>query len=889
MAIIIPANSAAADTGYSVSNSIRVNYADNPVLAFTPDSTTDREKGTFSVWIKPTGARNSACIFGFGDDYAGAKFVDNPGVSMLFKPDGKHHTWAYGEWKSDPTAWQHWMFSWDTAQGTGSNRGRCWRNGAEMTSTFTSAVPTQGIDTDFNLSGTAMFVGNCDKSGTRREWWDGYIAEVAWIDGQQITDPTTFGEYDSDSPLIWKPIDFKDDVTFGDNGFYLEFKQNGTSADANGLGADTSGNNNHFTLTNYAAADQSVDTPTNNACTLNPLNVATSSALAFSEGMNKIYNSASSWRPAFGTFPVSSGKWYYEVKGLLFPGTSYIQIGWVSLDYTGGGDSALTDEIAGWGNTDPAAIYDSRLGKVYWQNVTTNGNTAYGDSYTAGDVIGVALDLDNSKIYFAEDNTWKNSGDPTSGATGTGAFSIVAGHTWVPFIGLNNATAEATFASPVQANSSDAADGNERGQFEFAPPSGYLSLCSKNTAQEEILAYTTIDNSELYFQIKLYTGTGSEQAVTLGGSEDMAVSMLWIKRRDSTGNHKLYDSVRGAVEEIYPSSNGAEYTFEGDSDDPLRSFDSDGFTLGTDASANGSSRTFVAYCWNAGTTSGINATGADITPSSYSFNQTSGFSIIRYTGNDTADTQLAHGIGAVPKFALFKKLDSTGRWQTYHHVLDTDEKLYLDDTHATVTDADAWNETDPTSVLWTIDVEDDANESGENLVAYSWAEVKGFSRFGKYKGNGNANGPFIYTGFKPAFILTKKINATSPWHLYDNKRTVSFNSVRGKLTADATDAEATGAECDFCASGVKLRVSGSDVNGSGDSFVFAAFAETPFINSNGVPCNGRQVIPKMAKKRPLFGKSNYKKTKPRKRPGRHAKSYSKRRSKRKLRYRGQGK
>ena len=300
------------------------------------------------------------------------------------------------------------------------------------------------------------------------------MAEICVCEGQSLA-PTSFGEFDSDSPTIWKPKNVSG-LTFGTNGFYLDFEA------SDNLGNDANGGTD-WSEANLAAVDQSVDTPTNNACTLNRLAVATSGATTFSEGNNKITNSTAGWRPAFGTFPVSSGKWYYEVKGLLFPGTSYMQIGWVSLEYTGNGNSPLADEVVGWGNTDPAVVYDSRLGRIYYQFVTDASNdTDYGDSYTAGDIIGVALDLDNNKIYFAEDNTWKNSGDPTSGATGTGAHSILSGYTWVPFIGLRVATAEATFASPVQANSSDATDENGYGQFEFAPPSGYLSLCLKNTA-----------------------------------------------------------------------------------------------------------------------------------------------------------------------------------------------------------------------------------------------------------------------------------------------------------------------------------------------------------------------------------------------------------------------
>ena len=357
-----------------------------------------------------------------------------------------------------------------------------------------------------------------------------------------------------------------------------------------------------------------------------------------------------------------------------------------------------------------------------------------------------------------------------------------------------------------------------------------------------IMAYTAIDDPSAYFKVQLYTGTGSSNAITFDDTDtDMQPDFVWIKPRSSAIEHNLYDAPRGVTWALQAHNNEAQGEDNGYG--WLSAFGSDGFTVvegGSNASrVNGDGVTYVAWCWKAGTTSGITTTGSDITPDAYSFNQTSGFSVIKYEGNDTADTQLAHGIGAIPKFGIFKKLDSAGRFQVYHHALDDDEKLYLDDTHAAVTDADAWNETDPTAVNWTIDVEDDANESGEDLVAYSWAPIQGFSKFGTYVGNGNADGPFIYTGFKPAFIITKKTNATSPWHMYDNKRANSFNPVTGKITADASDAEATGAECDFCANGVKLLVSGSDVNGSGDSFVYAAFAEAPFVNSNGVPCNAR--------------------------------------------------
>ena len=199
---------------------------------------------------------------------------------------------------------------------------------------------------------------------------------------------------------------------------------------------------------------------------------------------------------------------------------------------------------------------------------------------------------------------------------------------------------------------------------------------------------------------------------------------------------------------------------------------------------------------------------------------------------------MPHGLGAVPKFGLFKKLESTGHWMTYHHTLDDDEKLYLNGTHAAVTDADAWNETDPTSVNWTIDIEDDANESGEDIVAYSWAEVQGFSKFGSYVGNGNADGTFVYTGFRPAFFMVKRTDSTNDWYIVDNKR-LGYNVDNNLLFPNLTTADNTGDYVDILSNGLKNIGTDSGWNASGATYVYAAFAEAPFVNSNGVPCNAR--------------------------------------------------
>ena len=476
LALVYPANTLSG--AYSIDNSCRFNTPDSSYVHKTQGTSTDTDKYTLSVWLKRgsnLGAVNTWFSEGTGLTAQADYNFKADGTMMLYNRDASSNIFQLVTNRKffDVAAWYHVVLLFDSSQATDTNRMKLYINGVQETSFSTATYPAQDLNSEVNKGGTKHTWAAFDSNGSIVNEFDGYIAEALFLDGT-VAAIGDLGEFSETSPTIWKPKDVSS-LTFGTNGYYLDFE------DSSNLGNDANGGTD-LTEVNLAAADQSVDTPTNNACTLNSLAVATSSALAFSEGNNKIYNSASSWRPAYGTFPVSTGKWYFEAKGLLFPGTSYIQIGWVSLEYTGGGNAALTDEIAGWGNTAPAAIYDSRAGNVYWQNASTNGNSSYGDSYAAGDVIGVAIDLDNSKIYFAEDNTWKNSGDPTSGATGTGAFSIVSGYTWVPFIGLNNATAEATFASPVQANSSDAQDGNGYGQFEFAPPSGYLALCSKNTA-----------------------------------------------------------------------------------------------------------------------------------------------------------------------------------------------------------------------------------------------------------------------------------------------------------------------------------------------------------------------------------------------------------------------
>ena len=351
-------------------------------------------------------------------------------------------------------------------------------------------------------------------------------------------------------------------------------------------------------------------------------------------------------------------------------------------------------------------------------------------------------------------------------------------------------------------------------------------------------AYTTIDDPSAYFKVQLYTGTGSSHAVSFNDTDtNMQPDMVWIKQRSDTNDHNLFDAVRGTGKLIRPNGTNAE----GDTSEGVKSFDSDGFTCGTNSSLNGSTSTYVAWCWKAGTTSGITTTGANITPSAYSMNATSGISIIKYEGNGTDGTNTAHALGAVPHVIICKRLENSNYWAVYHHKntsAPNTDYLVLNATDAT-SDAGLWKDTDPTSVYFRHDNSTSVNANGEDMVAYLFTSIQGFSKFGKYTGNVNADGVFIYLGFKPALFIVKETGNAEPWVMYDNRRGDYGNANPNDqhLVASGTAVESSGTAIDFLSNGVKIRSSAGHLN-EGD-YIYMAWAETPFVNSNGVPCNAR--------------------------------------------------
>ena len=343
------------------------------------------------------------------------------------------------------------------------------------------------------------------------------------------------------------------------------------------------------------------------------------------------------------------------------------------------------------------------------------------------------------------------------------------------------------------------------------------------------MAYTTIDDPSAYFQTALWTGNGSARSITLDGNSDMQPDWVWIKRRNSARNHALLDSVRGGSKQLKSNSSDAE----GTDAQLITSFDSDGFSLGTSNDCNSSSDTFVGWSWKASGSTASNTDGS-IT-STVSANTTAGFSIISYTGTATNNETIGHGLGVAPKITIFKRRNGTPNWRVQTTVIDGSyDSLYLNTTGAKFNS----NETAPTSSVITIDNGDEVNASGGTYIAYSFAEKQGYSKFGKYTGNGNANGTFIYTGFKPAFLIIKPSSKSEEWMLMDGTRDLD-NAVDSNLYANQNYAEADHDRLDILSNGFKVRTDSGHLNTSSATMIYMAFAENPFVTSTGIPTTAR--------------------------------------------------
>jgi hypothetical protein len=459
MPLVLGGQSATA-AAFSVDNSCRFNRADSALLSITPAGDGNKRTFTLSIWVKRSdiGSIGTASVNMMMDAVGsgGLSFYETDAIKFYIdNVYGQATTVLY----KDPSAWMHIVQAVDTTDAVAGDRIKTYVNGVRVTSFSSENNPPINTDSKFNNSSVVMSISQASAS------FGGYIAEAIMIDGLQL-EPTSFGQFNEDSPTVWEPID-PSGLTFGTNGFYLDFKD---SAD---LGNDVSGNDNDMTSTNLDATNQMTDTPTNNFATLNPLY---KTILTYREGNTLCDNPTTTWNAAIATMAAANGKWYIECKNVA-----------ASSEPATRGDIGITDSGGAMAASTNEPSYTTNSVAITWASgvVRKDGSTEYtGTSIAVGDILGIAMDLDNGFLYFADENVWMNSGDPESGATGTGGvilttglFYMFAGSTWY------NAEYSLNAGNPNYANTSDAADENGYGRFEFAPPSGYYAMCTKNLGE----------------------------------------------------------------------------------------------------------------------------------------------------------------------------------------------------------------------------------------------------------------------------------------------------------------------------------------------------------------------------------------------------------------------
>ena len=478
MPLILSGNVTSATAGaYDVANSCRYNDDDSAYMHKTCGSAFDTDKFTISLWCKRgtlgIETRLISCDNDDGSDDDYLKFQATDQLEFTMYDGGYTGTLKTNALFRDISAWYHIVAVWDSGNATAGNRMRLYVNGTEVTSFATDTNPDEDANATFGNTSHPIEIGRRGTNGT--QYWDGYLAEVAVCDGQAYA-ASDFGEFDEDSPRIWKPKNVSG-LTFGTSGFYLDFEASGN------LGNDANGGTD-FTEVNLAAADQATDTPTNSFATLNPLYLAAASYTIEEGNLQITANASNAWRSLYGNFGITSGKWYWEIK---FDAINAVDVDNLAVGIVDVEQVVQTSSNGKFFGTSRGYAYHAKDGKKLNNDTTTANGADYGDAWTAGDIVGCAVDLDNQKIYWSKNGTFQDSGDPTTGATGTGsAFDIGSGYTYLP-VAANYYTAENysfNFGGcPAFAISSGNADADGYGNFEYAVPSCYFALCTKNLAE----------------------------------------------------------------------------------------------------------------------------------------------------------------------------------------------------------------------------------------------------------------------------------------------------------------------------------------------------------------------------------------------------------------------
>ena len=604
---------------------------------------------------------------------------------------------------------------------------------------------------------------------------------------------------------------------------------------SNDLGIDRSGNGNNWTVNNMAFADQMVDSPTNNFATSNSLvtwgfddNVGIA---ALSEGNLKVDSVVAQVQMTKVPFTMA-GKMYFEVNML----SQHYQVVGIGEEMWGG-QSGLTDNS---GNIQDGLIIYVNAGAEYLTKAVGGTRTDGSENdvtVNAGDIIQYAYDADTGKAWVGINNTWHNSGNPSTGSNPFCTFPDAsrsniqpAGSDYTTGSGfIWNFGQDSSFAGTKTAQGNQ--DGNSIGDFYYTPPTDFLALCTSNLPDVAVVP------SE-HFNTVLYTGNSSTNAITGVGFQP---DFTWFKARSDIRTHSLVDSVRGfngsSARVLQSGGSGSNAEWESAY---INSLDSDGFTLsGTENYINNSSHTYVAWNWKANGSGSANTVGT--INSTVSVNTDAGFSIVSYTGNGSDGATVGHGLSSAPDMVIVKSRDSVHHWSVGHVGLGTDEVLLLSSTAAKANCVTGFSNggvgargaTTFTLEAGTSDA-NNVNTNTEGFIAYCFHSVDGYSKVGSYTGNGVADGTFVYTGFRPAYVMMKRSDSASSghWLIKDSKRD-EFNSNTLYVTANQSNAESDNTvEIDYLSNGFKQRSTNNVNNADSSIYVFIAFAETPFKYSN---------------------------------------------------------
>lgn len=788
---------------YTVSKSLRFRASATAYLNRTFSTPTNVDKWTFSAWIKRTLPGTNNTIFSANTNFY--QITYDSSTDTIQVGTSSNYTVTNAKFR-DPSAWGHVIVTFDSSLAA-TSRCKIYFNGSEC------SYSSQGFQTNTVInSAIAHYIG---RQGVNANYLDGYLAEVNFIDGSALT-PSSFGAYDTNG--VWQPATYTG--TYGTNGFYLKFTDVGATSGSNtGYGQDFSGNGNYWTTNNLSSTagttyDSMLDSPTNatgdigNYCTLNPLDSGGPTTNIVNANLQLNSGTDGSVRSTFWISPSDTQGYYFEMQSTTLS----------TSGSTGGGVGSaqkfLTNSV-GWTTSgwDAAGFIKRGSGggdKWNWYSANVGGgglsDQDTGIVAATTDILQVAIK--NGKVWLGINNTWQNSGSPTGG---TGQI-ITATNSISPFL-------IASTTGTMVVNSGQR-------PFTYTPPSGFSALNTQN------LTTPTITNGAQYMAATTYTGAGSTQAITNGGNNNAGTTFqpdfVWIKNRGAAWNNNLYDVIRGTGKALFSDLTDAEAT--NSIYGYLSAFSASGFsaTAGTTSGnlTNQSSSTYVAWQWKAGGSSVVNNVGT--IQSTVSANTTAGFSVVTYTGTG-ANATVGHGLGVAPSMIIVKNRTSALNWIVYTATTGAGNVLFLDATNASTANTTAFNNTSPTSSVFSVGANNNTNQSTNNLVAYCFAPVAGYSAFGSYTGNGSTDGPFVYTGFRPRFIMVKRTDtAGNNWRIWDTSR-ATYNAGLPVLYPNTSDAEDSVTDTyDILSNGFKLRGSGAGANASGGTFIYAAFAENPF-------------------------------------------------------------